>query len=110
MSLGSMSPIPGTPGGPRGAPPSQPDRVACNFHGGSDRLLVTPAGSLALSPVAASPGPGASLGQPPAYASPLSRLSGGSSPTKDQIIQHRLELEARKAKLEEQLVEIQSKF
>jgi hypothetical protein len=30
--------------------------------------------------------------------------------TKDQIIQHRLELEARKAKLEEQLLEIQSKF
>ena len=93
-------------------------------------------GSLALSPVPAST---AALGQPPAglgsspargvlpcHAAcsdcncrghgcfgrirPATSMLGTPSPTKSEIVAHRLELEQRKAKLEEQLLDIQKKF
>jgi len=37
-------------------------------------------------------------------------MLGTPSPTKSEIVAHRLELEQRKAKLEEQLLDIQKKF
>ena len=41
---------------------------------------------------------------------PATSMLGTPSPTKSEIVAHRLELEQRKAKLEEQLLDIQKKF